>query len=217
MTDKTYAERRLKELLDPQQPYKTFPVDTDGEVAQYLRTVIEENEKLRDQIQQLTLALKAAWNVIQPITVSMWKTLEPIVNELAALDAAAASAEPEQPRHGDISTCAICHGVIEFYESTATNGDVLDSWWSHHDHPADGHDAQPSNEPLHSTCSALVGRGAEGTAPCGFEIVLCTERTTLMADGTDGHGRPGGQLVKTWRHVDYMLDHMHTAQTGGSK
>lgn len=67
----------------------------------------------------------------------------------------------------------------------------------------------------HGTCAALVGRGAEGTAPCGYQLTLRRERTVLMADGTDGHGQPGGRETLTWRHTDPMLDHMHTAQLGG--
>lgn len=67
----------------------------------------------------------------------------------------------------------------------------------------------------HGTCAAPVGRGAEGTGVCGHEIALREERTTLMADGTDGHGQPGGRLVRVWRHTDVALDYMHRAQIGG--
>lgn len=67
----------------------------------------------------------------------------------------------------------------------------------------------------HGTCSAPVGRGAEGTGTCGYGIVLREERTALMADGTDGHGQPGGQLVLVWRHADPAIDHHHRAQLGG--
>lgn|GEM_PF-5690994 len=67
----------------------------------------------------------------------------------------------------------------------------------------------------HGTCAALVGSGAQGTAACGYEIALRAERTALMADGTDGHGRPGGRLVRVWRHADVAIDHMHAAQPGG--
>lgn len=67
----------------------------------------------------------------------------------------------------------------------------------------------------HGTCCALVGRGAEGTATCGYEITLRAERTVPMADGTDGHGHPGGRETLVWRHTDPAIDHMHTAQLGG--
>lgn len=67
----------------------------------------------------------------------------------------------------------------------------------------------------HGTCSAPVGRGAEGTGACGYEIVLREERTALMADCTDGRGKPGGRLVLVWRHVDPAIDAMHRAQLGG--
>lgn len=67
----------------------------------------------------------------------------------------------------------------------------------------------------HGTCAYLVGRGTEGTAPCGYEIQLHEERTVLMADGTDGRGRPGGRLVRVWRHADVAIDYMHAAVLGG--
>lgn len=73
----------------------------------------------------------------------------------------------------------------------------------------------PSRPDGHGTCSALVGRGAEGTATCGYEITLRAERTVLMTDGTDGHGQPGGRETLVWRHTDPAIDYMHTAQLGG--
>lgn len=83
---------------------------------------------------------------------------------------------------------------------------------------AAGHETDPEPGPElgeHGTCAALVGRGAEGTGVCGHEIQLREERTALMADGTDGHGQPGGRLVRVWRHTDAALDYMHRAQIGG--
>lgn len=53
-------------------------------------------------------------------------------------------ADPK-PRDGDRGTCAICGGEIHYWEYTRWNGvedDVLDSRWSHVEHPADGHDAE---------------------------------------------------------------------------
>lgn len=56
--------------------------------------------------------------------------------------------DPEEgppPRHGDHGTCAVCGGQIAYYEETRHNGvedESLSAWWSHLDHPADGHDAQ---------------------------------------------------------------------------
>jgi hypothetical protein len=50
------------------------------------------------------------------------------------------------PRHGDRGTCADCSGEIKYIEYTAWNGfeyDILDAWWAHRQHPADGHDARP--------------------------------------------------------------------------
>jgi hypothetical protein len=77
-------------------------------------------------------------------------------------------------------------------------------------------DREPEPKPGdHGTCAALVGRGAEGTAVCGYELTLRRERTVLMADGTDGRGQPGGREILIWRHTDRMIDHMHTAQLGG--
>lgn len=49
------------------------------------------------------------------------------------------------PRDGDHGTCAICGGEIHYWEYSRWNGvedDVLDSRWSHVEHPADGHDAE---------------------------------------------------------------------------
>jgi len=54
----------------------------------------------------------------------------------------------DQPKHGDIGVCAVCGGEIEYVEHQQGSGageyEVLDAWWSHHTHPADGHDAQPA-------------------------------------------------------------------------
>lgn len=53
-------------------------------------------------------------------------------------------ADPK-PRDGDHGTCAICGGEIHYWEATAWNGvedDVIDTHWSHVQHPADGHDAE---------------------------------------------------------------------------
>lgn len=56
-------------------------------------------------------------------------------------------ADVPEPKHGDVSTCESCGGTIEFYEHSQSTGlgtyEVLDSWWSHDQHPADGHDAKP--------------------------------------------------------------------------
>lgn len=55
--------------------------------------------------------------------------------------------EAQQLHHGDLRRCSQCGGVIEYVEYTAWNGlefDVLDAWWSHLTHPADGHDALPT-------------------------------------------------------------------------
>lgn len=65
-----------------------------------------------------------------------------------------------------------------------------------------------------STCAYLVGRGAQGTAVCGYAIEVRAERTVLMADGTDGHGQPGGREILVWRHTDARIDHMHAARPG---
>jgi hypothetical protein len=54
-------------------------------------------------------------------------------------------AAPPTPVHGTRGTCGICGGDIEYVEATAWNGyevDVLDAWWAHRQHPADGHDAE---------------------------------------------------------------------------
>jgi hypothetical protein len=51
-----------------------------------------------------------------------------------------------EPQHGDRATCSTCGGRIHYLEYTAWNGletDVLDAWWAHDMHPADGHDAKP--------------------------------------------------------------------------
>jgi hypothetical protein len=65
---------------------------------------------------------------------------------LASLDDGAGyetDADPK-PQHGDHGTCATCGGEIEYWEHSRWNGvedGVLDGQWSHHIHPADGHDA----------------------------------------------------------------------------
>lgn len=50
---------------------------------------------------------------------------------------------------GEQSTCATCGKPITGYIYSQWNGfqfDELDKWWSHHEHPADGHDAEPVEE-----------------------------------------------------------------------
>lgn len=50
------------------------------------------------------------------------------------------------------SICWRCGGTIYYVEypapyETFTGGeDVLDSWWAHQTHPADGHDAEPVHD-----------------------------------------------------------------------
>ncbi len=49
-----------------------------------------------------------------------------------------------KPRDGERATCATCGGAIHYWEYSRWNGvdyDVIDSRWSHFEHPADGHDA----------------------------------------------------------------------------
>lgn len=111
-----------------------------------------------------------------------------------------------QPNH----VCAICDGKIEFIDS----GDGQPGVWRHalnveRDAILVDHNAQPkvtheqpqSKQGDHSTCVALVGRGAEGTTVCGFEILLWPD--------------PRNQMVPVWRHVDVAIDAMHDAQFGG--
>lgn len=62
---------------------------------------------------------------------------------LVAHNAAPKSEPKPKPHHGDTDTCMTCQGDIEYYEEAAGNGDVLNSWWSHHVHPEDRHDAKP--------------------------------------------------------------------------
>lgn len=108
------------------------------------------------------------------------------------------------PDGEDAFECTICEGSgladsaggpILGYETDADGGPE----------PTDGD---------HGTCAYLVGRGAEGTAVCGYEVTLRAERTVLMADGTDGHGQPGGREILVWRHDDVAIDYMHRAQIG---
>lgn len=49
-----------------------------------------------------------------------------------------------KPTHGEHAVCGRCQGDIEFFEESAGNGDVLNSWWAHAQHPTDGHDAEPA-------------------------------------------------------------------------
>lgn len=103
----------------------------------------------------------------------------------------------EKPdHHGPFETCAMpaCATSRAQHEAVADIQDLTYELFAQRD-----------------TCAALVGRGAEGTAVCGYEIHLREERTALMADGTDGHDRPGGQLVQVWRHVEHAIDYMHAA------
>lgn len=51
--------------------------------------------------------------------------------------------EPEAPEIRMDERCRICGGRIGYIEYSAGNGDVLDCWWAHEKHPADGHDAEP--------------------------------------------------------------------------
>lgn len=49
---------------------------------------------------------------------------------------------------GDTAACKHCGGVIKRWEYSAYNGadyDVLDAWWSHVNHPADNHQAEPDD------------------------------------------------------------------------
>lgn len=52
-----------------------------------------------------------------------------------------------EPKHGDLALCRKCGGIIVFYEHSVGNGigelEVLDAWWAHRTHPADGHEATP--------------------------------------------------------------------------
>lgn len=51
---------------------------------------------------------------------------------------------PYYPEHGDCTLCTKCGDVIEFVRHKQWNGveyEVLDEWWAHLTHPADGHDA----------------------------------------------------------------------------
>lgn len=60
--------------------------------------------------------------------------------EQAALD--------EQARQTDSGEkCLKCGRRIEYIEYSAGNGDVLDAWWAHENHPEDGHDACPIIRP----------------------------------------------------------------------
>lgn len=67
-----------------------------------------------------------------------------------------------------------------------------------------------ADETDRSTCAWWSGSRRDET--CGAEIVLKSERSVLMADGTDGAGGPGGIDRPVWRHVEFTLDYHHQAQ-----
>ena len=53
-----------------------------------------------------------------------------------------------EPEHGQRSTCAVCGTLIYFEVATVGTGVEtieVDSWWRHETHPADHHDAVPSD------------------------------------------------------------------------
>lgn len=69
--------------------------------------------------------------------------IEPVVEQD---DEAGYETDPDpKPRDGEHGTCAVCGGEIHYWEATVWNGvedDVIDTHWSHVQHPADGHDAE---------------------------------------------------------------------------
>jgi hypothetical protein len=107
-----------------------------------------ENEQLAADLGKLRAAFEALKPWVAPMlndflrntVMPLWRAIEPILEAQGfegSVDEVAG-----QPSHGDSGTCSVCGGVIEFYEETAGNGDVLNSWWSHVGHPRDEHDAQ---------------------------------------------------------------------------
>jgi hypothetical protein len=64
------------------------------------------------------------------------------------------------------------------------------------------------------TCSYAVGRGAEGTAPCGYVIELTEERAPDLIGQWNGPP-PIPHFTRVWRHIDRKIDAHHRAQFGG--
>jgi hypothetical protein len=46
------------------------------------------------------------------------------------------------PVHGARGTCTHCGIGIQYFVHEDQYGNVLDAWWAHDEHPADGHDAE---------------------------------------------------------------------------
>ena len=98
-----------------------------------------ENEQMRETIKLAAKYIQPTWDATVKAIIPLWKALEPLIDPPAPerLDSA------EQPSHSGRAVCVGCGGPIEYIREQANNGDVLNSWWAHVEHPADGHDALP--------------------------------------------------------------------------
>jgi len=213
-------------------------VDESRQLRHYLtlgelRRVAEENRRLRAENAQMREAIKAAAKFLQPAwdaaiayLVPLWQALEPLVDP--------------GPHHGDLDSCKVCNGVIEYVEESAGNSDaVLNSWWSHVVHPDDGHDAEPGGKPLRQQLLDGIREAERGeTKDLGdFSHYLAENETPLKAgdrstcrfpllsiddSGADPH--PCGHAIElsrcgrdvlAWQHVDPTIDGLHTAVFSG--
>lgn len=210
------------DVTDPVREIAGLRAELESVAAERDR-LAAENAQMRETIKTVVQYLRPLWGTLIKLIVPLWNQLEPLL-------------EPDtetgpEPSHGESGVCAVCHGEIEYFEEArqVPGGGVetLNSWWSHRVHPDDGHDAvpgvhetDPEPEPKlgdHGTCAYLVGRGAEGSAPCGYEIVLHEERAPeLPYDSMYDPPHPHvPHFIRVWRHTDSKIDGMHKAVLGG--
>lgn len=146
-----------KELLALLGRVKEDP-DAWDVVIDATRAVVADNEALRRQITSLRGTVAAAlssaqalWDAASKHATSVWAMIGPYLEPDAPMGVdwdshVAAGYEHDRRKRavlGVHSTCRACDGILDYYEETAGNGDILNAWWSHRTPRADGHDAQP--------------------------------------------------------------------------